>query len=105
MKKEFKITDAQIADGCNEAYVKIGHNAYFGNGFNAGVEFALKLVNGVQASDEQALPIQNVVCSALSDEVAAKMLAHCPYEKSGWCTTELGCRFKLENCDANGHGS
>ena len=46
MKNEFKITDAQIADGCNEAYVRIGSNAYFSNGFKAGVEFALKLING-----------------------------------------------------------
>jgi hypothetical protein len=34
------ITDEQIADGCNKAYLKAGHNAYFGNGFEAGVKFA-----------------------------------------------------------------
>jgi hypothetical protein len=45
-----------------------------------------------------------VVCSALDDETARKMLAHCPYEKSGWCNTELECRFKLKNCDAKGNG-
>lgn len=36
------ITDAEIADGMNAAYVKAGHNAYFGEGFRAGVEFALE---------------------------------------------------------------
>ena len=59
MKNEFKITDAQIADGCNEAYLKAGHNAYFGNGFNAGVEFALKIVNGAD-SESKALHIDSV---------------------------------------------
>jgi hypothetical protein len=40
-----KLTEEQIIDGQNEAYLKAGHNAYFGNGFNAGVEFALKQIN------------------------------------------------------------
>ena len=40
-----KLTEEQIIDGQNEAYLKAGQNAYFGNGFNAGVEFALKQVN------------------------------------------------------------
>jgi len=64
----------------------------------------MNLANGANTRTEPALPIQDVVCSALDDETATKMLAHCPYEKSGWCTTELGCRFKLENCDAKGNG-
>ncbi len=40
-----KLTKGEIIDGQNEAYLKAGHNAYFGNGFNAGVDFALKQVN------------------------------------------------------------
>jgi len=40
-----KLTEEQIINGQNEAYLKAGHNAYFGNGFNAGVDFALKQVN------------------------------------------------------------
>ena len=40
-----KLTEAEIIDGQNEAYLKAGHNAYFGDGFNAGVEFALKQIN------------------------------------------------------------
>lgn len=66
MKNEFKITDAQIADGCNEAYLRAGHNAYFGNGFNAGVEFALKLVNGAD-TEQKSLHIDGVMQSALPD--------------------------------------
>ena len=50
-----KLTEEQIIDGQNEAYLKAGYNAYFGNGFNAGVEFALKQVN--------KLPIQNDNCT------------------------------------------
>lgn len=38
------ITDGEIADACNKAYIKAGHNAYFGNGFEAGVRFALEQV-------------------------------------------------------------
>ena len=52
MKNKFKITDRQITDGCNDAYLKAGHNAYFGNGFSAGVEFALKLVNDNPANSD-----------------------------------------------------
>lgn len=36
-----KITKEQISKGLDDAYKKAGHNAYFGNGFNAGVEFAV----------------------------------------------------------------
>lgn len=46
-----KLTEEQIIDGQNEAYLKAGHNAYFGNGFNAGVEFALKQVNKLHIPD------------------------------------------------------
>jgi hypothetical protein len=38
------ITDKEIEEGLDEAYKKAGHNAYFGNGFKAGVRFALNLV-------------------------------------------------------------
>jgi len=37
-----KIDEDKIADACNEAYLRIGENAYFGNGFEAGVQFAVK---------------------------------------------------------------
>lgn len=47
-----KITEEQIIDAENKAYVKAGHNAYFGNGFKAGVEFAL--------SQGQISPIDSV---------------------------------------------
>lgn len=46
------ITDAEIADGMNAAYVKAGHNAYFGNGFTAGVKFALEKSKANEMLDE-----------------------------------------------------
>lgn len=48
------ITESQIADACNKAYLKLGSNAYFGNGFRAGVEFALEqtLNSGTQEVGE-----------------------------------------------------
>ncbi len=44
------ITDGQIADACNKAYLKSGHNAYFGNGFEAGVKFALEQVKNLSSN-------------------------------------------------------
>lgn len=41
------ITDKQINEGLGQAYKKAGHNAYFGNGFEAGVNFAQELVNNL----------------------------------------------------------
>jgi hypothetical protein len=35
------LTEEQIEKALNEAYKKAGHNAYFGNGFKAGVDFAI----------------------------------------------------------------
>ena len=34
------IDESKIADGSNEAYLKLKHNAYFGSGFQRGVYFA-----------------------------------------------------------------
>lgn len=36
-----EFTKEQIKQGMNEAYKNAGHNAYFSNGFEAGVRFAL----------------------------------------------------------------
>lgn len=35
-----KFTEKEIQEGLNKAYKEAGHNVYFGNGFNAGIEFA-----------------------------------------------------------------
>lgn len=40
-----KLTEEQIKKGLDEAYLKSGHNAYFGSGFKAGVTFAETLLN------------------------------------------------------------
>lgn len=36
-----KLTREEIDKGLDEAYKNAGHNAYYGNGFHAGIEFAL----------------------------------------------------------------
>jgi hypothetical protein len=41
------ITDEQIKQGLDKAYKQAGHNAYFGNGFEAGVKFALEQVKNI----------------------------------------------------------
>lgn len=43
-----ELTREQIKQGLDEAYKEAGHNAYFGNGFEAGVKYAqeqLKILN------------------------------------------------------------
>ena len=38
--KVLEITEEQMNNAIDEAYKKAGHNAYFSNGFEAGVKFA-----------------------------------------------------------------
>lgn len=42
-----QIEEKEIVKGIDEAYKKAGSNAYFGNGFQAGVDFALKRVENL----------------------------------------------------------
>ena len=49
------LTEDQIQKGLDEAYKKAGSNAYFGNGFKAGIKFALKILNGDTEKRESKL--------------------------------------------------
>lgn len=40
-----EFSEEQIIDGQNKAYLEAGHDAYFGNGFRAGVKFVLDALN------------------------------------------------------------
>lgn len=42
-----QIEEKEIVKGIDEAYKKAGRNAYFGNGFQAGVDFALERVKNL----------------------------------------------------------
>lgn len=42
-----QITDEQRNEGLGKAYKKAGHNAYFGNGFEAGIQFTQDLVKNL----------------------------------------------------------
>lgn len=46
LQQKFKTFESMktIEKGLNDAYKKAGHNAYFGNGFKAGVEFAERFI-------------------------------------------------------------
>ena len=46
-----KLTKEQIKKGFDEAYKKAGNNAYFGNGFEAGVAFAFKHLEYLNTPD------------------------------------------------------
>lgn len=43
-EKMIQLTDKQIQEALDDAYKKAGQHAYFGNGFRAGVEFAIEQV-------------------------------------------------------------
>ena len=42
-----QITDEQKNEGLGKAYKKAGHNAYFGNGFEAGIQFTQDLIKNL----------------------------------------------------------
>lgn len=49
-----EITEKQIKEGLEKAYKKAGHNAYFANGFEAGVKFVQDLV------EKLTIPVDSV---------------------------------------------
>ena len=49
------ITPEQHDNALNKAYNEAGQNAYFGNGFNAGIEFAQKLQETQEQKVQEAL--------------------------------------------------
>lgn len=48
-----RITDEQIEKGLNEAYEAAGTNAYFGNGFKAGVAFIREILEPPQQKEKE----------------------------------------------------
>jgi hypothetical protein len=42
--EELKISEQEIKKALDEAYAKAGMNAYFGNGFHAGVQFVINYI-------------------------------------------------------------
>ena len=52
-----------IEQASNEAYLKAGHNAYFVNGFEAGVEFAQRWIS----IDEELPPVSQQVIVKLKN--------------------------------------
>jgi hypothetical protein len=45
-----EFSEEQLIDAQNKAYLEAGHNAYFGNGFNAGVKFVLDALKNIESS-------------------------------------------------------
>jgi hypothetical protein len=48
------ISEENIIDACNTAYLKAGHNAYFGEGFSRGVDFAIEKLEVKKLKQEHA---------------------------------------------------
>ena len=53
-----------IEQASNEAYIKAGHNAYFVNGFNAGVDFAQRWI----PVEEELPPIGEKVITKMAKD-------------------------------------
>lgn len=64
------ITDEQIADACNKAYLKAGHNAYFGNGFEAGVKFALEQVKNLSSNTVLGDSLPSIKCDDCKGDIS-----------------------------------
>ena len=65
-----KLTEEEIQKGLDEAYKNAESNAYFGNGFKAGIEFALNqgqtlLIHSVVGQSEQLCKHKRVIKSRL----------------------------------------
>lgn len=56
-----KLTEKQIEEARNAAYAKAGYNAFFGNGFDAGVAFA-------KSNEEELIKDLNRVIDLLLEE-------------------------------------
>jgi hypothetical protein len=77
-----------IKEGLDEAYKKAGQNAYFGNGFNSGVEFAQRFI----PIEEKMPPIKKhiifkhhngyVVLFFMSNYFREKYISY--YQKGSW---------------------
>ena len=80
LREVILITDKDINKGLDEAYNKTKHNAYFGNGFKAGVKFA------VEFEDKPEKCIECLGIPAL-DLLETRLDAGCQIEKCdmGWC--------------------
>ena len=73
------ITDEQIKQGLDKAYNEAGHNAYFGNGFEAGVKYAQEQFEILN------IPCVNkwVECAERQPEESGMYLVENKYELTG----------------------
>ncbi len=85
-----------IEKGLTEAYKRAGHNAYFGNGFYAGVEFALnqdKSSNFVNPLLDEGFDIN----TAIEDEGTCKrQKVNCEDCKMGKFIFETNLKFRKD---------
>jgi hypothetical protein len=95
-------TEKEIKDARDKAYKEAGHNAYFGNGFEAGIKFAIES-NRLEKLVRQGVP--QPVQTAGSLEQKIKEFAdiyglECP-NNDGNCGTiaEHGCDGTPEDCE------
>lgn len=66
-----KLSEEERKEAENKAYRKAGHNAYFGNGFQAGIDFMLK--KGFHYSKEEMDRAFDEGASAAADEITRKI--------------------------------
>ena len=88
-----EFTKEEIKQGMNEAYQQAGHNAYFGNGFKAGIAFAL-----AKMEREKIGRLEGV--SDIEEEEDTEFCPHCN-SADIYCE---GGEFNEWGCNDCGHG-
>lgn len=93
------ITEEEIKKGLDKAYKEAGHNAYFGNGFELGVKFALEQVNNLDLADiNKRAWLVGIVCNGKHESIE---VADAPTELAAKFVASSGFineRFKIVSC-------
>jgi len=77
-----------IEKGLDKAYKKAGQNAYFGNGFNAGIEFAQ---SWVKVEDELPEQVEKLIGNNIKSK---NVLVKRKWDDTGETAIEINCRFR-----------
>lgn len=89
---KIELTEEQIEIGLNDAYKKAGHNAYFANGFKAGINFIIEHYKQDQAEQlnmhdvsKRLLNISNIM--EISEQAERSFFNWLTYNSIWWGQT------------------
>ena len=87
-----ELKEKEIKIALDDAYKKAGHNAYFGNGFRAGIEFALKQPIGNKLTTDKLKSygfIKQITRDYGGDEIKWWIKDGISIHEESWWITEL----------------